>query len=149
MRCNHARAMRIATATLLALAACTPTRIGTMVITHPLRVPVVGAPSLAHEDITITTEDQLKLDGWLFPVSAPRGLVVLVHGKDINRQHFVSAANRFHDKGYVVLAYDQRAHGRSEGSVITYGVRPQARHRRRLLDEAARRARSAPGVPRR
>lgn len=130
------------------VAACTPTRLGTIAITRPLRVPVVGSPSLAHEDITITTSDELKLDGWLFPAESPRGLVVLLHGKDINRQHFASAANRFHERGFVVLAYDQRAHGRSEGSLVTYGVR-EAPDLHRAIDVAfaAKPLADHPGLP--
>ena len=90
----------------------------------PMRVPVLGSPSLAHEDFSVTTSDGIALDGWLFaPVGPPRAVMVLVHGKDINRQHFVGAARRFVDEGVAVVAFDQRAHGRSTGEYVTYGAK--------------------------
>ncbi len=68
------------------------------------------------------TADGLTLKGWLFEPSGPaKGVVVLVHGKDINRQHFSGEAGRFTSRGYQVLAFDQRAHGASEGTRTTFG----------------------------
>jgi uncharacterized protein len=102
----------------------------------PMRVPVVGAPSMPHEDFSVTTSDGIALDGWLFtPATAPRAVLVLVHGKDINRQHFVSAARRFVDEGIAVVAYDQRAHGRSTGEYVTYGAK-EVGDLRRVIDVA-------------
>jgi pimeloyl-ACP methyl ester carboxylesterase len=90
----------------------------------PMRVPVIGGPAIAHEDFTVTTPDGYVLDGWRFaPVGPPRAVVIFVHGKDINRQHFVSAAKRFVDQGLGVVAFDQRAHGRSSGEFVTYGAK--------------------------
>ncbi len=108
----------------LALPACTASRAAGFLITRPFRMPVVGAPFTPHEDVRFKTDDGLTLRGWLFrPAKAPRGLVVLLHGKDINRQHLSAEAGRFVDKGFAVLLYDQRAHGASEGTTVTYGVR--------------------------
>lgn len=91
---------------------------------RPMRVPVIGSPSLAHEDFSVTTRDGYVLDGWMFaPRGPPLALVVLVHGKDINRQHFVSAAGKFLEKGFGVVTFDQRAHGRSSGEFVTYGAK--------------------------
>ena len=90
----------------------------------PMRVPVVGSPSLAHQSFSVTTRDGIALDGWFFsPPAPPRAVVVLVHGKDINRQHFVGAARRFVEQGLAVVAFDQRAHGRSTGEFVTYGAK--------------------------
>ena len=90
----------------------------------PLRVPIIGEPSLRHDDFSVTTRDGIALDGWLFaPAGPPRAVLVFVHGKDINRQHFVGAARRFLDEGIAVVAFDQRAHGRSTGEFVTYGAR--------------------------
>lgn len=90
----------------------------------PMRVPVVGAPALPHEDFQVTTRDGISLDGWLFSAARPpRAVLVLVHGKDINRQHLSGAARRFVEEGLAVVAFDQRAHGRSTGEFVTYGAR--------------------------
>jgi alpha-beta hydrolase superfamily lysophospholipase len=108
----------------LVVSACSAGHAGGLLIAHPVRLPVVGAPSEAHEDVQFQTEDGLTLRGWLFrPRGSPRGLVVLLHGKDANRQHLSHAAGRFVERGFAVLAYDQRGHGASDGSTITYGVR--------------------------
>lgn len=109
---------------LLAAAACAPSKMAAAFIVNPIRVPIIGEPTEPHEVVTFTTDDGLELEGWLFrPTGTPKGLVVLLHGKDINRQHVVLKALRFLKLGYAVLAYDQRAHGRSEGKFITYGVK--------------------------
>lgn len=106
------------------------------VLVKPLRVPVIGAPSLKHEALQVTTADGIALDGWLFrPAEQSRGLVVLLHGKDINRQHFVGAAERFVKQGFAVVAYDQRAHGSSTGEFVTYGAN-EVNDLRLVLDEA-------------
>lgn len=106
------------------------------VLVKPLRVPIIGAPSLKHESLQVTTADGIALDGWLFrPAEQSRGLVVLLHGKDINRQHFVGAAKRFVKQGFAVVAYDQRAHGASTGEFVTYGAN-EVNDLRSVIDEA-------------
>lgn len=109
---------------LLSLAGCAAGNVVSGSLIIPMRVPVVGGPSIAYESFSVTTSDGIALDGWQFsPVGPPRGVLVFVHGKDINRQHFVGAAERFVKQGYAVVAYDQRAHGRSTGEFITYGAK--------------------------
>jgi pimeloyl-ACP methyl ester carboxylesterase len=117
---------RVITLALLSLlsSGCVAGNAAAGALLMPLRVPVVGSPSLAHEDFSVTTRDGIALDGWLFsPAGPPRAVMVLVHGKDINRQHFVGAAKRFVDEGVAVVAFDQRGHGRSTGEFVTYGAK--------------------------
>lgn len=111
----------------IALGACSGGRraaLGAWFALRPVRVPVLLGPGLPHEDVEFTGHGGVKLRGWLFrPQGVPRGLVVYLHGRDANRAHAgVLAARRFVPRGWAVLAYDQRAHGRSGGEVITYGV---------------------------
>lgn len=115
---------KLALISLLAVSGCAAGNAVSGALIIPMRVPVVGVPSIAYESFEVTTADGIALDGWQFsPVTPPRGVIVFVHGKDINRQHFVGAAERFVKQGYAVVAYDQRAHGRSTGEFITYGAK--------------------------
>lgn len=112
---------------LLVLASCgAPRELAVRSLISPFRMPMVGSPSALHQDIRFVTADGLALDGWLFEPPAgtqSRGLVVFLHGKDANRGHFAGDAVRFTARGYTVLAYDQRAHGRSEGQWCTFGIK--------------------------
>lgn len=119
---------------LFLLTACSAAKTASGLLVHPLRVPVVAAPPVPHEALTVTTVDGLALHGWLFrPEGPPRGLVVLVHGKDINRTHLASYGVALVKQGYAVAAYDQRAHGQSEGTCTTYGAR-EVDDLRRVID---------------
>jgi uncharacterized protein len=64
-----------------------------------------------------------KLAGWhCRDTSEPRILtLVYLHGISDNRDSAVGAIRRFTAKGYDVIAYDSRAHGRSDGDRCTYG----------------------------
>jgi alpha-beta hydrolase superfamily lysophospholipase len=106
-----------------ALVGCSLSSAGAGAITRPMRLPVVGEPLVPHEALRVDVGQGIVIDGWLFrPVGTPRGLVVLLHGKDINRQHLAGQAGRFTARGFAVVAYDQRAHGRSGGEFTTYGA---------------------------
>ncbi len=98
-------------------------KVGAFFVLTPLRLPVIGEPRQPHQRVHFRGEDGTLLEGWLLtPQHAPRGLVVLLHGKDSNRQHLLVGADRLLRRGYAVLAYDQRGHGRSQGELCTYGA---------------------------
>lgn len=113
------------TVVMVVLSGCGLTReLAVRSLINPMRLPVLATPGDAHRDITFVTNDGLVLEGWLFePAQASKGLVVFLHGKDANRGHFANDARRFTHRGYTVLAYDQRAHGRSQGEFCTFGVK--------------------------
>lgn len=91
---------------------------------RPMRVPVFETPSQAFEDFEVITADRLVLKGWfLTPTQPPHAVMVFLHGKDINRGHFMRAAPGFLNEGLAVVAFDQRAHGQSDGEFVTYGAR--------------------------
>jgi alpha-beta hydrolase superfamily lysophospholipase len=130
--------MRLSPLLLLtfALSGCVAGNFASGALVRPMRVPVIGEPAIPHESFEVTTSDGIALFGWRFaPRDAPRGILVFVHGKDINRQHFVSAAERFVAEGYAVVAYDQRAHGESKGEFVTYGAR-EAKDLSLIIDTA-------------
>jgi hypothetical protein len=68
------------------------------------------------------TEDGLQVAATYWPGSTDRG-VVLVHGLHDGRDRVAGWARRLRGEGAHVLAYDQRAHGASEGAVVTFAGR--------------------------
>jgi uncharacterized protein len=112
---------RLLVVAVLAHAACLPAEWGAGAILHPWRRPVVLRSSLPFEDVAFR-RDGIDLRGWLFRARPPRrGLVVYLHGIADNRQSGIGIAERLVPRGYDVLAYDSRAHGRSGGDFCTYG----------------------------
>ena len=77
-----------------------------------------------HEDVYITSRDGLKLRGRYYHQADGVPLTIFMHGyrsgtlRDGNGAFLMSLR-----RGYNVLLVDQRAHGQSEGKVITFGIR--------------------------
>lgn len=77
-----------------------------------------------HEDVYITSRDGLKLHGKYYHQADGAPLTIFMHGyrsgalRDGNGAFIMSWR-----KGYNVLIVDQRAHGKSEGKVITFGIK--------------------------
>jgi uncharacterized protein len=70
------------------------------------------------EDVELRTIDGARLAGDLYrPAGTPRGGVVMVHGFSATRRDeaVVEHAEKLADAGYLVLAYDGRGHGMSDG----------------------------------
>jgi pimeloyl-ACP methyl ester carboxylesterase len=63
----------------------------------------------------------VKLEGWYVPCPGSNRAVLLLHGYGCIRTQHLARAKLFHGQGYGVLLYDARAHGRSEGSVVSFG----------------------------
>jgi uncharacterized protein len=95
--------------------------IGTRLIIEPLRIPIIGAPSSPHESFQVQTADGLTLRGWKWVPPNAVATVILVHGKDINRQHLSAFVPLLLNEGFAVYLYDQRAHGQSDGRYTTFG----------------------------
>ncbi len=75
------------------------------------------------QDITLTTEDDLTLEGWYMPATSNRNgaTVILVHGLAGNKDQMLIDARYLSDSGYGVLLFDLRNHGESEGDLTTFG----------------------------
>lgn len=78
----------------------------------------------SYEEVYVTSFDGLKLYGRYFHTADGAPLMIFMHGyhgrayRDGNGAFILSKR-----RGYNVLMVDQRAHGRSEGKVITFGVK--------------------------
>lgn len=76
---------------------------------------------LAHEEVTFPSRDGLTLRGWFIPSPSARGTIVFCHGHAGSMDPDVKYAPAFHERGYSVLIFDFRGHGRSEGQHVSMG----------------------------
>ena len=93
----------------------------------PLALPYVGSHiaraevpvaklGAAYEDVTLSTSDGLKLEGWYVP-SKNRAAVIVFPGRTGARKQ----ARMLVRHGYGVLLYDRRGEGHSEGDPNSWG----------------------------
>lgn len=90
----------------------------------------VYAPTRAHEasagdlgrpfeDLTLITEDGLRIHAWYFPAESTsaraRYAALVCHGNGGNISHRLPLAEAFLGTGLAVLLFDYRGYGRSEG----------------------------------
>ena len=94
-------------------------------IVHPERLALNETPDdygiSSWRDVSFTTDDGLRLDGWLFPPEGNQGTIIFVHGHRDNRLGFINEAVMVHEQGYGVLLFDLRNSGTSEGDITTLG----------------------------
>ena len=76
------------------------------------------------EDIVINSYDGLKLHAYYLPANAAKRTMLLMHGFRGNAfRDFSAALKYYHEHGCNLLMPDQRAHGKSEGRFICYGIK--------------------------
>lgn len=76
------------------------------------------------QDVFINAKDGIRLHGLWVPVTEAKGTVMLLHGyRSTYLVDFSMALEFYHGAGYNLLIPDQRAHGKSEGKFITFGVK--------------------------
>ena len=113
---------------------------------RPPRVAIALAPAdfrLEVEELTIPTDDGLRLSAWLVPrPGAPA--IVLLHGYPAEKADMLPLAAAL-ARRFTVLLVDLRYFGRSEGRVSTLGFRERD-DLRRAIDELARRGFDRVGV---
>ncbi|HTP51316.1 MAG TPA: alpha/beta hydrolase [Anaeromyxobacteraceae bacterium] len=91
---------------------------------RPARLPVravLGESELSgFREVSFRTRDSTDLSGWWLP---PRNgaAVILVHGLGATREQMLPQARMLRSAGFGILLFDLRAHGRSGGSVSTFG----------------------------
>ena len=76
------------------------------------------------QDVYIKSHDGLKLHGLWIPAEKPRGTVLFAHGyRSTMLVDFGLAFDFYHKHRMNLLVPEQRAHGKSEGLYITFGVK--------------------------
>ena len=75
------------------------------------------------ENIQFMTTDKLNIRGWLIksPNNPSNRVLIVLHGWQRTRTRQIQNIHLFLDQGFHILAYDQRAHGESDTSLITFG----------------------------
>ena len=82
-----------------------------------------AAKKLPQEDISIRSFDGLELWGTYFECALGAPIEILFHGyRGHANREMSGAVRRCHSLGHSALIVDQRACGRSEGNVITFGI---------------------------
>lgn len=77
-----------------------------------------------YEEIYATSFDGLKLYGRYYQNGNSKGTILLFHGYRSNaKRDFSCVVKLYFEMGLNVLLVHQRAHGKSEGRLITYGVK--------------------------
>ena len=75
-----------------------------------------------HEEITIFSEDGLKLQGTYFPLEGSKKTVICFHGYTSEGLNDYSTLALFYrEHGFNLMIVDERAHGKSEGTYIGFG----------------------------
>lgn len=75
------------------------------------------------ETVETVAEDGVRLVGDLWRNPQGRGVVILFHGyRSSCERDFGGIFDVYYQRGYTVLAPDQRGHGRSGGDYITFGI---------------------------
>ncbi len=76
------------------------------------------------KDVTLETDDGLKLAAYFVEAESPKGAVVLVSGMhNPPVRNFYSFAKMFQDNGFSTLLVEMRSHGDSEGFGVSMGMK--------------------------
>jgi alpha-beta hydrolase superfamily lysophospholipase len=83
--------------------------------------------NLPGEEVQFPSRDGLLLGGWWIPAAGDaRGTVVLCPGQNGSLDKDIPQAGPLQRAGFNVLLFDFRAHGRSQGELVTLGALEQA-----------------------
>ena len=75
--------------------------------------------------ISFTSIDNIELSAYLTlsESDSPKGTIILLHGIRSNKESFIWLSQILAKQGYHSVALDSRAHGESEGTHCTFGVK--------------------------
>ena len=75
------------------------------------------------EEVTFTGQDGIKVSGWWMEGEPERTAFIIAHGLFRDRKEVTERGCRLQKRGFSVLVYDLRGHGRSEEATTTMGYR--------------------------
>lgn len=80
--------------------------------------------AIPYEPVEITSRDGLKLFGRFYKTSYDAPVAILMHGwHGIAERDFAGGVQNHLEKGTNVLLVDERAHNKSEGRIMTFGIK--------------------------
>ena len=74
------------------------------------------------EEVMIECQDGIQLATTIIPAQESKGVVILIHGIGGYKESFFATAKQLNKLGISSIAFDLRAHGKSEGEFCTYGA---------------------------
>lgn len=77
---------------------------------------------LAYEDVHFTTEDNLRINGWLVSKQGARYTILFFHGNAGNISHRLDKLKILYDIGVNIFIIDYRGYGKSEGKPSESGL---------------------------
>jgi alpha-beta hydrolase superfamily lysophospholipase len=83
---------------------------------YPEHAPCFETPAdhgLDYEPFTVTTEDGVRISGWLFTPQEARGVVIVCHARNSNKSRVLRQIKILVDGGMAVAVFDFRACGDS------------------------------------
>lgn len=76
-----------------------------------------------HEEVSIMSDDGLKLSGRIYPSKDSKKIVICFHGyTSKGMSDYIAISKYYLAKGFNMLIIDERAHGNSEGEYIGFGA---------------------------
>lgn len=78
--------------------------------------------NLPYEDIYLTTQDNVRINGWLVKSPQAKSTLLFFHGNAGNISDRLMKLRFFHQMGVNVLIIDYRGYGRSQGKPTEKGV---------------------------
>ncbi len=92
-----------------------------VVVVFPYKQSVGAAPA-GFQDVTLTTEDGVRLAAWYAPPADGSGpAIIVLHGAGNSREGVRRYVAMLASHGYGVLAFDARGHGQSGGKTNRLG----------------------------
>ncbi len=81
-----------------------------------------GNYGIAYEEVEFHSRDRVRLVGWWIPAREPIGTLVMCHGQEGSMDGDTQQMVPLSDAGYNVFMFDFRAHGRSDGGCVSFGM---------------------------